>query len=89
MTNRAVFTIEPAHATGPGGAAAFGTCRHCGTPLHHTFVDLGMSPLCETYLKPEELNKAESFYPLHVFVCGRCFLVQVQQYVDRESIFTE
>jgi hypothetical protein len=48
-----------------------------------------MSPLCETYLKSEELNKTESFYPLHVFVCDRCFLVQLQQYVDRESIFTE
>jgi hypothetical protein len=81
--------MEPAHATGPVGAAALGTCRHCGTPLHHTFVDLGMSPLCESYLKLEELNKTESFYPLHVFVCGRCFLVQVQEYVDRESIFTE
>jgi hypothetical protein len=89
VTNRALFTMEPAHATGPVAAAALGTCRHCGTPLHHTFVDLGMSPLCESYLKPDELNKAESFYPLHVFVCGRCFLVQVQQYVDRESIFTE
>ncbi len=65
-----------------------GTCRACGAPLHHTFVDLGMSPLCETYLRPAELNGMEPFYPLRVFVCDRCFLVQLQEYVSPTAIFT-
>jgi hypothetical protein len=64
-------------------------CRICGTALRYTFVDLGMSPLCENYLRQDELNQAEAFYPLHVFVCERCFLVQLQEYVRPEAIFTE
>ena len=64
-------------------------CRFCGTVLQHTFVDLGMSPLCETYLKAEQLDQMEPFYPLRVFVCDQCFLVQLQEYVSAESIFTE
>ena len=64
-------------------------CRHCQTVLRHTFVDLGMSPLCESYLSGDQLNRMEPFYPLHVFVCQQCFLVQLQEYVSRESIFTE
>jgi SAM-dependent methyltransferase len=64
-------------------------CRFCKTPLHHTLVDLGMSPLCESYLAAEQLNRMEPFYPLHVFVCDRCFLVQLEEYVSPESIFTE
>jgi SAM-dependent methyltransferase len=66
-----------------------GRCRHCGAVLHHTFVDLGMSPLCESYLAADQLNEMEPFYPLHVFVCDRCFLVQLQEYVPPESIFSE
>jgi ubiquinone/menaquinone biosynthesis C-methylase UbiE len=57
--------------------------------LRHTLVDLGMSPLCESYLTAEQLNRMEPFYPLHVFVCDRCFLVQLEEYVSPESIFTE
>lgn len=64
-------------------------CRFCGTPLRFTFVDLGMSPLCESYLGPEQLNQMEPFYPLHVFVCEKCFLVQLEEYVSPEDIFTE
>ena len=52
-------------------------CRFCQTPLKHTFVDLGMSPLCESLITEEQLNMMEPFYPLHVFVCGECFLVQL------------
>ena len=66
-----------------------GKCRFCGSPLQHTFVDLGMSPLCESYLSAEQLNQMEPFYPLHVYVCEKCFLVQLEQYVSPESIFTE
>jgi hypothetical protein len=65
------------------------TCRFCKTELRHTFVDLGMSPLCESYLRPDQLNQMEAFYPLHVFVCDRCFLVQLQEYVNPENIFVE
>jgi len=64
-------------------------CRFCGAPLEHTFVDLGPSPLCESYLTPERLNDMEPFYPLHVRVCGKCFLVQLDQYVTPEHIFSE
>jgi C-methyltransferase C-terminal domain/Putative zinc binding domain/Methyltransferase domain len=64
-------------------------CRFCKAPLHHTFVDLGMSPLCESYLTADQLNRMEPFYPLHVKVCGQCFLVQLEEYVSAEHIFTE
>jgi hypothetical protein len=52
-------------------------------------VDLGMSPLCESYLSAEQLNQMEPFYPLHVCVCESCFLVQLEEYVSPEHIFTE
>lgn len=64
-------------------------CRFCGTSVRHTFVDLGMSPLCESYLTARQLNEMEPFYPLHVLVCDKCFLVQLQEYVSVESIFGE
>jgi 2-polyprenyl-3-methyl-5-hydroxy-6-metoxy-1,4-benzoquinol methylase len=64
-------------------------CRFCGTPLEHTVVDLGMSPLCETFLTAEQLDKMEPFYPLHVLVCQKCFLVQINEYVRPDEIFTE
>jgi len=64
-------------------------CRSCGAPLHHTFVDLGMSPLCESFRTAEQLNQMEPFYPLHVRVCDQCFLVQLDEYVKPADIFTE
>jgi hypothetical protein len=64
-------------------------CRFCGAALKQTFVDLGMSPLCESYLSLEQLNQMEPFYPLHVYVCDQCFLVQLEQYVSPEEIFGE
>jgi SAM-dependent methyltransferase len=64
-------------------------CRFCQTTLKHTFVDLGMSPLCESYVNPEQLHQMEPFYPLHVFVCHHCFLVQLEEFVSPEEIFTE
>jgi len=64
-------------------------CRFCSTELEQTFVDLGMSPLCESFLSAEQLNQMEPFYPLKAYVCGTCFLVQVGEYVSPESIFTE
>jgi 2-polyprenyl-3-methyl-5-hydroxy-6-metoxy-1,4-benzoquinol methylase len=64
-------------------------CRFCGAPLHTTFVDLGMSPLCESYVAPDRLGEMESFFPLHVYVCDQCFLVQLQEFVTPAAIFTE
>ncbi|MBE0697335.1 MAG: methyltransferase domain-containing protein [Anaerolineaceae bacterium] len=65
------------------------SCRFCGAELHYTFVDLGMSPLCESYVSAEQVNQMEPFYPLHVHVCEKCFLVQLESYVSPEHIFTE
>jgi SAM-dependent methyltransferase len=65
------------------------TCRFCHTPLERTFVDLGMSPLCESFLTREQCNHMEPFYPLHAYVCEGCFLVQVEEYVRPERIFDE
>lgn len=64
-------------------------CRFCATPLRQTLVDLGMSPLCESYVSREQLNQMEEFYPLHVKVCEQCFLAQLEEYVSVEHIFTE
>lgn len=64
-------------------------CRFCGAPLHYTFVDLGKSPLCESLLPADQLNQMEPFYPLHVWVCDQCFLVQLEEYVSPENIFTD
>src|SRR5262245_54168002 len=64
------------------------SCRFCGAALTHTLVDLGMSPLCESFLSAEQLNQMEPFYPLHVYVCSECFLVQLEEYVSPEKIFT-
>jgi hypothetical protein len=65
------------------------SCRFCGAELHYTFVDLGMSPLCESYVSADQVNQMEPFYPLHVYVCEKCFLVQLEAYVSPEHIFTE
>src|SRR6266436_1123280 len=64
-------------------------CLFCKAPLRRTFVDLGMSPLCESYVAADELNRMEPFYPLHVKVCEQCYLVQLEEYVSPEHIFTE
>src|SRR5512146_723343 len=76
-----VNQLQPTHAAA--------TCRFCGTDLRHTFVDLGKSPLCESFLSADQLDGMEPFYPLHVQVCSRCFLVQLQSYVTPEHIFSE
>jgi C-methyltransferase C-terminal domain/Putative zinc binding domain/Methyltransferase domain len=64
-------------------------CRFCQAELRHTFVDLGMSPLCESYVARERLGEMEPFYPLHVYVCGECFLVQLEAHVSAAHIFNE
>lgn len=65
------------------------SCRFCGWSLSHILVDLGMSPLCESYLSPSQLNRMEPFYPLRVYVCDRCWLAQLEEFVGPEEIFTD
>ena len=57
--------------------------------MRRTFVDLGMSPLCETYPSAADLNRGEIYYPLHVYVCEQCFLVQLEEYESAENIFSD
>ena len=64
-------------------------CRLCGERLTQTFVDLGMSPLCESYVSADQLDQAEIFYPLHVRQCSSCLLVQLPAYVSGEEIFSD
>jgi SAM-dependent methyltransferase len=64
-------------------------CRFCGAALRTTFVDLGVSPLCQTHIAPEQLGSMEPFYPLHAYVCDLCYLVQLQEYVAADDIFSE
>lgn len=64
-------------------------CLFCRTPLHRTFVDLGMHPLCESYVSQDHLDHMEPFYPLHVYVCEQCWLVQLHEYVSPSDIFSE
>src|SRR4051812_15986109 len=64
-------------------------CRLCSADLRRTFVDLGMSPPCESYLTVDQLDGGEVFYPLHVRTCERCLLVQLPAYVPPEEIFSD
>ncbi len=64
-------------------------CRLCDEQLTDTFVDLGMSPLCESYVPAHALDGPETFYPLHVRICSACLLVQLPAYVPGEDIFSD
>ena len=64
-------------------------CRLCGANLTETFVDLGMSPLCESYVPADKTDGPETFYPLHVRICSDCLLVQLAAYVAGEDIFSD
>ena len=81
-----VHLLEPSPVT---EARAARPCRLCGHGLEHSLVDLGMSPLCESILAPGQLDAMEPYFPLHVLICGQCFLVQLGQYVSPEHIFRE
>lgn len=82
-------TLLKAHKTEEIGAVRSPCCRFCGARLEHTFVDLGMSPLANSYVKPSQLNKMEPFYPLHVYICECCFLVQLPECVSPRDIFSD
>ena len=70
-------------------AAPAPKCRFCARPLTTLFVDLGMSPLCQTHIAPGQLNAMEPFYPLRVYVCDGCFLVQLEEFVAPAALFSE
>lgn len=62
-------------------------CRFCHTELKHVFIDLVNSPASNSFLSTEQLNEPEVFYPLKVFTCHHCFLVQVDEYKKSDAIF--
>ncbi|HJQ55865.1 MAG TPA: class I SAM-dependent methyltransferase [Vineibacter sp.] len=64
-------------------------CRACGETLRHTFVDLGMSPLSNSYVARDKAGDGEKFYPLHAYVCGACFLVQLEEFETPTQIFSD
>jgi SAM-dependent methyltransferase len=78
-----------AHTAAASAPAIAATCRLCGAGVETTFVDLGKSPLCETFLSADEIDRMEPFFPLHALVCGSCFLVQLKEYVAADGIFTD
>jgi SAM-dependent methyltransferase len=78
------MTADTGATNGPGAR-----CRFCRAPLSRTFADLGMSPLCESYVTAGQLDQMEPFFPLHVRVCAQCFLVQLGEYVSPAQIFSE
>jgi SAM-dependent methyltransferase len=80
---------EPQPAGTGGLPPSRHACRFCREPLADVFVDLGMSPLCESYLTLEQFDQPETFYPLCAYVCRSCLLVQLPQYVTAADIFSE
>lgn len=64
-------------------------CRHCGTPLNHTFLDLGFAPPSNAYLTKEDLSRPETWYPLKTKICDNCWLVQTEDYADAATLFTQ
>ena len=63
-------------------------CRFCKEEIQHVFIDLVNSPASNSFLRKEELNEPETFYPLKVFTCHNCFLVQVDEYKKSDAIFS-
>jgi 2-polyprenyl-3-methyl-5-hydroxy-6-metoxy-1,4-benzoquinol methylase len=66
-----------------------GKCRFCKNQLEHSVVDLGMSPLCQKHVKPENLNDMEKFYPLHAYICEKCWLMQLEEFATPDEIFAD
>ena len=64
-------------------------CRFCDNPLKHKLVDLGVSPLANAYLNAEQTQQMEPFYPLRVYVCDHCYLVQLPVFQSSEEIFCD
>jgi SAM-dependent methyltransferase len=83
------MTVQVLEPSPDRGVRTARSCRLCAAELEHGFVDLGMSPLCESFLAAPQLDAMEPYYPLRVLVCGSCFLVQLGEYVSPENIFRE
>lgn len=64
-------------------------CRHCGHALEHVFLDLGFAPPSNDYLTDEALHRPERYFPLRLFVCERCWLVQTQDYAQAADLFSD
>src|SRR5215207_4692587 len=94
MTSAPAQSVVPqvdARSSDGGPTAPDGTwrCRLCGQLLTDVFVDLGMSPPCESYVPLERLESAEVFYPLRVWICSACLLVQLPPHIPAEDIFSD
>ena len=63
-------------------------CRHCRNPLEHVFLDLGFAPPSNAFLKAEDLTKPEIYFPLKLYVCTHCWLVQTEDYARADELFT-
>ncbi|MDH5359391.1 MAG: class I SAM-dependent methyltransferase [Gammaproteobacteria bacterium] len=63
-------------------------CRHCKTPLEHVFLDLGFAPPSNAYLATQDIHKPEKYFPLKLFVCDKCWLVQTEDYNDASELFS-
>ena len=63
-------------------------CRHCHHPLQHVFLNLGFAPPSNAYLSEVDLKKPERYYPLKLFVCEHCWLVQTEDYAQAEELFS-
>ena len=63
-------------------------CRHCATPLSHTFLDLGFAPPSNAYLTAADLSRPEKYYPLRIKVCDQCWLVQTEDYTAADELFS-
>ncbi len=75
--------------TNKNNSSGSSKCRFCASDLEVGVVDLGMSPLCQKHVKPEQANEAEKFYPLHAYVCQECWLVQLEEFATPDEIFSE
>ena len=60
-------------------------CRHCKKKLAYIFLDLGFAPPSNSYLSVKDLNKTEKYFPLKVYVCNKCWLVQTKDYIDAKN----
>ncbi len=85
MSSTTLTETAPSHTSSE--SVSNHTCRFCNAPVRHSVCDLGMHPLCENFLSDDEVNRPEVFYPLHAFVCEKCFLIQVKEYVHGTEIF--
>lgn len=63
-------------------------CRHCWQPLQHIFLDLGFAPPSNAYLSADNLRAVERYFPLKLFVCDHCWLVQTDDYTSASELFT-